>query len=628
MMRTANNALKRMWRLRKAGSALGLSLVTMVVAILIGMAILLSAHQGALLNAGMTAAGNHYYAAESGANLAMQMFLKELAKFEESEEIKIELYRSNDDVMGLFNIETDLHAPYKTAVTLQLENQYKEIFKEVKDNFVGKVFNGETVTLGGNIRIEVSTSVKVGTVSDIVAGVPQPPRTWAVAYLSGYSVVLESNSGGRTVLSVLGEKWDVEIDATGDVTTRAKGTGGGGGSLIENFTRYNGGILDRNGDSGGRSNSGGEVTFDEFEAALKVLLDSAEELAEVGPGGCDDVACCLPLPCCVGGKCCNNEECCADDECCNGVECSRAFNYVVPCVEKKRANPELYPDFYVHEGDLIITKTNEGTYAGYRYIYVRGTLSFSGGTAVNPINLPNLKGIYVAGSLLTTADNTSVSFNKEKLKSATDPEDGSNNTGPLIGTHIVIGSPVSNAQINIGRMNTINNSIFYTSGRITINAANGDAFTIKGNGVFVSYGSAPPSMTSPDVPVGINLASAFNSLKIGDDTKAPQFYSRTEIRTNLQGGQAALRGLYASLTRIRSTGNSSTQGVFGFMFSPEIVNFAAGWDCKELDEEAVGNLIGIGSGSTLGDSFFDLVTRGKLDVGTESKRALDIREVP
>ena len=60
---------------KKSGSALGLVLITLIVVVLLGTAILLSSMQGALLNAGMTAANKHFYAAESGAQVGMQMLL-------------------------------------------------------------------------------------------------------------------------------------------------------------------------------------------------------------------------------------------------------------------------------------------------------------------------------------------------------------------------------------------------------------------------------------------------------------------------------------------------------------------------------------------------------------------------
>jgi hypothetical protein len=229
---------------------------------------------------------------------------------------------------------------------------------------------------------------------------------------------------------------------------------------------------------------------------------------------------------------------------------------------------------------------------------VSGTLTLTGN-----VTLTNLRGIYVAGlnvagnplpantALLTVSNSANIRFNNARRRLNSDT--GADNTGPLIGTKVVVGNEnsiantnIDSAQMIVGTSVQIYNGAFYVPSSIRVNIDN-TSNGFRGNSVFVAYKDS-------NSHININPDRRSNSPigRIGDN--APQFYSSGTMRVHIQGSGAQLFGIYTSLGQFWNSGSSSSNGTAGFITGSPVDSMHKGSSNTYITGNAVNNLIDIG----------------------------------
>jgi hypothetical protein len=162
------------------GSAIGLVLIFLTVMLLIGSA-MLAMSQFSLRSAAASALmDRHYYAAESGAQLAAQLLIHDLSG--------TEIYLSD-------SFDSPAH-PGIDAMKNDLADGLRRIYAETKSRVEAQVFNGQNVTLG-------DWNPDINTVTVPLGEVGNPSAYAVLAYLDISALDIRAASGGRAVTAAL-----------------------------------------------------------------------------------------------------------------------------------------------------------------------------------------------------------------------------------------------------------------------------------------------------------------------------------------------------------------------------------------------------------------------------------------
>jgi|GEM_PF-5616326 len=577
---------------KNRGSALGIALIAMMIAVLIGLAILYSSMQGITLNTAMNLANRNYYSAESGAQLAMQMFLEEA----DSNVKNFDFFQTVESEHDFSESELDsIKANFKSVLEAELINAYRDAYDGMygKFNSLDVNFNGETVTLNPDAKIGLeSVDVIVKELHNVNNGVETVTYV-ACVYVSEYSVIIEAQAGGRSVSSCLTNNVSIKVSINGKPIIEIGEVEGDsksnlGADWMHNFDKYNGIILDE------KSFTGGNISYSDFASALGTMFATTKDI--------------------VTNAVCTDAE--AYD---------RIGDCIVPHKSMGVSNKNtgtavlstIAPDikYYVADGNLTVN----GLYSEeLEYIYVTGKLILQGN-----IYLPNLKGIYIEGKnvavtnnidlgkdhlnnkqtenapiFLEIANNANITFNTAKSMLATDASEGPF-TGPLVGTKIVVGSVNSNAAMTVGLNCDVKNAVFLVPNLVKISFSN-TAKYFYGNSVFVTYQDNGKIVINPE---------QINAVSVGQKNGyAPQFYSKNSIRFHNQGNALAnFYGIYAAAVSMTNTGQSSGNDIGGFFFAKQLLNMTASKSQNTgIGNSSVSNLIDIGMGGV-----FEMIVTGE-----------------
>lgn len=243
-------------RNKRRGSALGVVLIFMTVMLLLGVALLTASQSSASQSAGGVKADTNYYAAESAAQLAAQMF------FSEWEESGVTFYEVREGIpYSGIDLASALYEMESSLVS-RAENELQDIFDRVSSEVNGMELNGEAVTLKalGIDSIELE--------SDFVMASEDGIDTYtAIVYLKDPSFIMSATSGGRTVTIKTGydtEQTTVVVEQEG-----AKFPDYNGGAFYQDKT---GGIY------GNGSSEAAQTAYDMFIEALRTLVSRTNSM--------------------------------------------------------------------------------------------------------------------------------------------------------------------------------------------------------------------------------------------------------------------------------------------------------------------------------------------------------------
>lgn len=186
----------------RRGAALALVLMFMTLMVVLGTALIAASQYGALQSISLVKADKHYYAAESGAQLAAQIFLSKFGPDAAG------YYLEEENIPASVNI-----GDYIESMKGQLLARIGGYHTDMSAQIAARQFNSETVTISSDFGITIDD---VGSDYGEAVGGHGIKTYTAVVYLDNPKFIVSATSGGRTV--TLETNADVSASVTSATT--------------------------------------------------------------------------------------------------------------------------------------------------------------------------------------------------------------------------------------------------------------------------------------------------------------------------------------------------------------------------------------------------------------------------
>ena len=486
----------------KKGSALLYVMIIVVILVMVVAVVLVTTANANRQSAFTKGYEKSYYAAESAAQMAGELFLKDF----KADENAFSLQKKLNRVPTLADID-DLVALYKAG----LEAPMKRVFQNAVDKVNEMEFNDLRPNLSTDNLVIDMDSISVGTNQwtlniEEVDGEVKSIEVLIAAYLSEVAFTIQGTAGeGTPRTAEIGYRITGSMDASGNTTTD---TVTEGAAATPDTTL--------GGRNGQRVNAA-DPRYNDFKNGLENLLYNASTYAA-------DVSIRLPNMDYTGS---GGTTMAGGTQSANTLGSSAARVY--------------------SNGNLTLNGAlsgNRGTYTGtgrnnnIEYLFVRGNLVING-----QVYMPKLKEVYVTGNVTISGGG--------RILAGNDSRHMVESIGMITGSNFVIGGTL---QIDSG-INTLYDCRFYVPTTINITGSNGGS--LLGNSVYLAYGSNGNIFINRP-----NGGTGTNNYNVGSATYVPQFYAGRNISFYMQGN-AAIYALMAAMGNIDRTGPSSND-VVGF----------------------------------------------------------------
>lgn len=331
------------------GAALGMVLVFMTFMITLGTALIVAAQYGATQSAALIKADRYYYAAESGAQLAAQVFMANMSEDD--------YFLEEENIDGAVDIDEYIKGMKRRLLT-HISTFFTDMFTQID----GMTFNGEIVNVVPAFPV---TEDDIASDWEEAVDINGDTTYTAVVYFDNPKFVISVISGGRTVT------FETNADVSATVTSRNEdvegGGGGGGGGDAPDSGAYFGD------NSGGIFGSGNQDKYNEYIGSLTDMLEIANEQYENHVEGANIIPPGITLP-----------------------SPQSSFNTA----------PTDIQYINVNQHPVVLGRTGEVTeYPNLEYIRCTNGLEIEG-----TVKLPKLKGVNVTGGNVTIKSTATVDF--------------------------------------------------------------------------------------------------------------------------------------------------------------------------------------------------------------------------